>query len=158
MRASREGFTRSGVKYYAEVKGDLGNVQLLARAPHAAGMAWTYARGKDRTLLVGFSALPGALQGNDSESVQSALREIVPGIEVVNSISYGWNEDKFSQGTYSGFRPGQFANGYESLAQHEGRVLMAGGDVGNAAWRNFIDGAIGRGLRVAQDAIRVLAG
>ena len=158
LRASREGFTRSGVKYYAEVKGDLGKVQLLARARHAAGMAWTYANGTDRTLLVGFSANPDDLQGNDTTSVQSALRELIPDVEVTDCISYGWNEDPYSQGTYSGFAPGQFSNGYESLAQHEGRVLMAGGDVGNAAWRNFIDGAIGRGLRVAQDAVELLKG
>ncbi|MGZ5931186.1 MAG: FAD-dependent oxidoreductase, partial [Rhizomicrobium sp.] len=81
-----------------------------------------------------------------------------PDVEVTDCISYGWNEDPYSQGTYSGFAPGQFSNGYESLAQHEGRVLMAGGDVGNAAWRNFIDGAIGRGLRAAQDAVELLRG
>lgn len=156
MRASREGFTHSGIKYYAEVKGRLGRVQLLARAPHLAGIAFTYAQGTDRTLLVGFSSSPTGLAGNDAASVQSALRELIPDIAVTDCISYGWNEDPYSQGTFSGFAPGQFANGYNSLAQHEGRVLMAGGDVGNAAWRNFIDGAIGRGLRVAHDAVQLL--
>ena len=150
LEASRQGFTPSGMKYYVEVKGHLGKVQWLAPAKQRAGMLWTYAELPSTTLLVGF-APENAFDPNDEESVQAVLRQFDPQVEVLASTSYAWSSDPFARGTYSGFAPGGLVRYHAELSRHEGRLYMAGGDVGDNSWRGFIDGAIARGARVARE-------
>jgi monoamine oxidase len=157
LAASRSGFTRSGIKYYVEVKGRLGNVNLMTQSKDRLGLALTYASLPSSTLLVGFAPDGTTLDGNDEEDMQSALRTLLPGAEVLACTSYSWVQDPFALGTFSSFAPGQLTRSFDELRRHEGRVFMAGGDL-SEGWRGFIDGAIGQGAVVARQVAEFLAG
>ena len=154
LAASREGFSPSGIKVYAEVKGRLGKVEWAAA--QGAGLFWTYAELENSTLLVGFAPRSSDFDPNDEASVQAALRKFQPDIEVLGSTSYAWASDPFALGTYSGFVPGGMTRYFAELARSEGRIYMAGGDVGDNSWRNFMDGAIARGARIAREVSETL--
>ena len=156
LAASRSGFTPSGIKYYVEVKGQLGNVNLMSQTKDRLGLALTYASLPSSTLLVGFAPDGKTLDGNDEEDMQSALRPLLPGAEVLACTSYSWTQDPFALGTFSSFAPGQLTRSFDELRRHEGRVFMAGGDL-SEGWRGFIDGAIGQGAVVARQVSEFLA-
>jgi pseudooxynicotine oxidase len=157
LAASRSGFTPSGIKYYAEVKGDLGKINLMTTAKDRLGLALTYANLPSSTLLAGFAPDARTLDGNDEEDMQNALRTLLPGAEVLACTSYSWGQDPFALGTFSSFAPGQLTRSFDELRRHEGRVFMAGGDL-SEGWRGFIDGAIGQGAVVARQVSEFLAG
>lgn len=157
LAASRSGYPPSGIKYFVEVKGRLGNINLATQAPDRLGFALTYANLPSSTLLAGFAPDGKRLDGNDEEDMQNALRTLLPGAEVLACTSYSWAQDPFSLGTYSNFAPGQLTRCFDELRRHEGRVFMAGGDL-SEGWRGFIDGAIGQGAVVARQVSEFLAG
>jgi monoamine oxidase len=156
LAASRSGFTTSGIKYYVEVKGQLGNVNLMTPAKDRLGLALTYKSLPSSTLLAGFAPNGKTLDGNDEEDMQSALRTLLPDAEVLACTSYAWVQDPFAQGTFSSFAPGQLTSCFDELRRPEGRVFMAGGDL-SEGWRGFIDGAIGQGAVVARQVSEFLA-
>ena len=158
--ASESGFTASGVKYYAEVSGRVGNIQCFAPGrQNPAGMFFTYEALPAKTLLVGFSPYAQGFDANDEDAVQKAFRQFLPDIEVTGSTSYAWGTDPFALGTYNGFRPGSLSALGASLARREGRVFMAGGDIGLApnSYRSFITGAIEAGTRAAREVREALS-
>jgi monoamine oxidase len=157
LEASRTGFPASGIKLYAEVKGRPGRVQWGAHGRRRGnGLYWTYHEGTDSSLIVGFCPSSGEFDGNDEEDVQSVLRQFDPDVEVLACTSYAWDRDPFAQGTYTGPRPGGYVRFFDALARPEGRIWMAGGDIGDNGWRGFIDGAIARGARIAQEVSEAL--
>lgn len=158
IAASRAAYPACGIKVYAEVKGRLGKVEWASPSMPGAGLFFTYAELDQNTLLVGFLPRAGDVDGNDEASVQAMLRKFEPGLEVLGCTSYAWGSDPYALGTYTGFVPGGMSRYFMELARSEGQLFMAGGDVGDNSWRNFIDGAIARGARVAQDVSERLAG
>lgn len=159
MAVSRDGFAPSGIKLYAELKGRLGKVQWLASgAKQTHGYFMTYHEGETSTLIAGFCPVAAEVDGNDEESVQAMLRRFDPSVEVLGCTSYAWNADPYAQGTYSGMRPGVMSQHFFELAKTEGRIYMAGSEYGDASWRGFIDGAIGRGSRIAHEISTELLG
>lgn len=152
VSASREAYPPSGTKLYAEVKGRLGKLEWMSSGRASqSGLFTTYAEGKDSTLLVGFCPTTKQVDANDEESVQKLLRIFDPRVEVLGCASYAWSKDPYAQGTYTGMRPGGMSRWFDELARTEGLVYMAGGDVGDGSWRGCIDGAIGRGARIARE-------
>ncbi|QUD90305.1 flavin monoamine oxidase family protein [Phenylobacterium montanum] len=156
LAASRSGYTPSGIKVYAEVKGRLGKVQWAASGTQGPGTFFTYKELDNSTLIVGFSPRADAFDGNDEAAVQAVLRQFDPNLEVLGCTSYAWGKDPFALGTFSGFAPGGMTKYFDELARPEGRIYMAGGDVGDNGWRNFIDGAIARGAIIARQVSEVL--
>jgi len=150
LTAARTGFTPSGIKLYTEVKGRLGKVEWVSSGSKHPGMFWTYAEFDNSTLLVGFAPRHTDFDGNDEASVQAVLRQFDPSLEVLGCTSYAWGSDPFALGTYSSFVPGGFTRYFKELMRPEGRIYMAGGDIGESGWRNCIDGAIGRGALIAR--------
>jgi len=158
LEASRRGFSPSGFKYFTEVKGRVGNVQWYAPARYRAGIVWTYQTLPNSTLLTGYAPEAGSFDPNDEDSTQRVLRQFDPGLEVIATTSYSWDDDPFSLGTYSGPVPGGYSKYFHGLAQREGRIYMGGSDIGDATWRGFIDGAIGRGMKMAHEVSLELLG
>ena len=150
LAAARAGFTPSGMKLYAEVRGRLGKVEWVASGSKNPGMFWTYAELDNSTLLVGFAPRHNDFDANDEDSVQAVLRQFDPSLEVLGCTSYAWGSDPFALGTYSSFVPGGFTRYFKELMRSEGRIYVAGGDIGESGWRNCIDGAIGRGALIAR--------
>jgi pseudooxynicotine oxidase len=151
IAASRAAYPTSGIKVYAEVKGRLGKVEWAAASTPGAGLFWTYAELERTTLLVGFLPRADDVDGNDESAVQAALRKFEPDVEVLGCTSYAWGSDPYAQGTYTGFAPGGMTKYFKELALPERLIFMAGGDVGDNGWRNFIDGAITRGAMIARE-------
>ena len=157
LTASRAAYPACGIKVYADVKGRLGKVEWASPSVPGAGLFWTYAELDKSTLLVGFLPRAGDVDGNDEASVQAMLRKFEPDLEVLGCTSYAWGSDPYALGTYAGFAPGGMSKYLMELSRPEGQIYMAGGDVAEGGWRNFIDGAIARGARVAREVSERLA-
>lgn len=150
IQAAQERHGGEGVKIYAEVEGDLNKILCFSPDSETVSLWVTYKELKNSTLLIGFGPYPDAIDPNDTLAVQESIRKHVPNAKVIASTGYLWVQDSFAQGTYCSYRPGQLARFGKELTRHEGRFFMGSGDHGEG-WRGFIDGAIARGSKVAQD-------
>jgi uncharacterized cupin superfamily protein len=142
------GLNSTGLKLWARVRG---HRRFLAQAPdgHPLTFAWPeYFLDDDTSIIVGFGPDAGVLDGNDAGAVQEILRRWIPDIAVVDSVTYDWVADPFSQETWATFRPGQLTGGWATLRRPHGRMLFAGGDYA-AGWAGFVDGAIQSGMDAA---------
>lgn len=107
------------------------------------------------TLIVCFCVDASAIDGNDREAVQRALRDFVPDIEVVDTVCQDWAQDPFSQGGWVHHRPGALTQMAPQLRQPHGRIYFAGGDIA-AIGVATIDGAIETGAQAACNIARAL--
>ena len=138
----------AGSKFYMKVKGDVGNMVGLADFG-ALDSILTYKQTADYTILIGFAGRSDALDVNDDAAVQKALRGLVPGAELISTISYDWNSDPYSRGTWCTYKTGWVAKYFDDFNQDLGRVYFGCSDHGEG-WRGFIDGAIGGGMKAAR--------
>lgn len=150
-KASEEEHVGKGAKCYVRIKQKVGNWMGLAPFPHPITAIWTDRQLEDGTLLVCFGP-PGKLDINDEESVQAALRHLLPGADVVSVTGYQWTEDPYARGTWAMYRPNQYTRYLGALGEREGNVFFASGDSAHG-WKGFIDGAIESGSRAAHQAI-----
>jgi monoamine oxidase len=156
IEAAREMHTGQGLKVYAKVKGKVGKLFTLASQDHPLNTVFTYYEGSDHTLLVGFGSDRNKIDIYDEESVQTALRDFIPGVEVESTFGYDWVLDPYSRGTYASYKPGWLGKYYAHFQQDRGRVFFGSGDHGEGGWRGFIDGAIGAGIKAAQRVHKTL--
>lgn len=154
VKAGQERHPGSGIKLYIKVKGDVGNVNTVAPG-RPLNFVMTYKQGKDYTVLLAFGGDPEALDVYDDESVVKALNEHLPGVKVLSSMNYDWNNDPYSQGTWATYRPGWLEKYHGQFQREYGRLFFGTGDHGEG-WRGTIDGAIGGGIRAAQKVKKTL--
>ncbi len=62
--------------------------------------------------------------------------------------SYAWQRDKYTQGAYAFYRPGQWFTLKPILARPHGKVLFAGEHL--AEWQGFMEGAVVTGEAAAE--------
>jgi monoamine oxidase len=99
-------------------------------------------------LLVGFSDDP-AMANASAHEVQTALRSLLPHIEVVGVDAHDWNADHFARGTWMAPRPGQLQQiGALNNPSCTNGIHFAGGDLCIDAY-GTIEGAIVSGRRAA---------
>lgn len=67
-------------------------------------------------------------------------------------ISYAWQRDKYTDGAYALYRPGQWFGVRPVLRRPHGKVLFAGEHL--ADWQGFMEGAIETGEAAADDLSR----
>ena len=151
--ASTERHAGAGSKCYVRVKGDIGNVSVLA--PEALPVNWvvTYEHGPEGSWLVALASHPERLPMSgfdDAAGMQDALQPLLPGAEVERIVGWDWANDPLALGTWAIYRPGQLARVLPDLRTTEGRLFFAGADSATA-WRSFIDGAIESGYRAARN-------
>jgi monoamine oxidase len=115
--------------------------------PPGGGLAAaaTTAHDDESAVVIGFTTHPGALDPNDRDAVEAALRVYCPEITVEVSAGHDWTNDPFSRGTWSYYRPGQILRIAE-LARLHGRVAFAGSDYDR---RLGMEGALATGIRAA---------
>ncbi|MBN3787680.1 NAD(P)/FAD-dependent oxidoreductase [Burkholderia sp. Ac-20353] len=154
MAASKLGVTGKGRKCYIHVKQKLGVWMGCAPYPYPITLAFTEQERDDGTLIACFDS-SGTLDVNDEQAVQSALRGLIPGAEVVSVISYPWTDDPFSQGTWAFYHPGQLTGSLTALRANEGNFFFASSDSA-MLWRGFIDGAIESGIHTATQVFNKL--
>lgn len=97
-----------------------------------------------------------AIQANDHEAVQEALRKFVPEIEVVDTASHDWGTDEFSQGGWGWYRPGNLTGAAPLMRQRHGRIFFAGSDIASLG-AGFIEGAMQTGVIAAREVAIALA-
>ncbi|MFG2991219.1 flavin monoamine oxidase family protein [Streptomyces sp. NPDC048257] len=151
--ASADRHAGAGMKCFVRVKGDVGNVSIVAPEAQAVNFVVTYAHGPEGTWLIVFSANPDKLQMSrfdDVQGMQTALQPLLPGVEVESIVGWDWSNDPLALGTWCIYRPGQLAKVLPDLRTTEGRLFFAGAD-SSSTWRGFIDGAIESGYRSARD-------
>ncbi len=102
-----------------------------------------------QTHLIGLGPSAETLDVNDTSAVQTAIQAFVPGAQVVESYSYEWGADPYSQGVWCFARPGQMSKFLGPLQGAQGRVHFANADWASG-WRGFIDGAIEQGVVAAR--------
>jgi monoamine oxidase len=102
---------------------------------------------EDDTIVMAWGADARALDGSDRAAVQAELRRWIPDVEVVDSTSYDWVGDPFTQQTWFVPRAGHAIH-HEEMQRPEDGVHLAGADYATLD-PSTIDGAIEGGLRVA---------
>lgn len=147
VAAGKERHPGSGIKLYIKVEGDIGNVSTIAPG-RPLNFVMTYKQAVDYTVLVAFGSDPDALDVYDDDAVQEALSAQLPGVKVLASMSYDWNNDPYSSGTWATYRPGWIEKYYDQFQKEYGRIYFGSGDHGEG-WRGTIDSAIGGGIRAA---------
>ena len=153
LAASKEEHSGKGLKFYAKVKGDLGDIMGLDSGDAPIQILLTYARYKDHTLLVGFGPGKEYLNIFSKSAVEEAISRLIGKTQVETVLSYDWTVDPFALGTWDYHKPMQSTKYWQALQESEGQIHFANSD--NASgWRGFIDGAIERGLSVAQKVIK----
>ena len=121
--ASAERHAGAGRKCYVRVKGDVGNVSVLAPEAQAVNYVVTYARDDEGSWLVVFSSIPERLPMSgfdDVAGMQDALQPFLPGVEVERIIGWDWANDPLALGTWCIYRPGQLARVLPELRATEG--------------------------------------
>jgi monoamine oxidase len=155
LAASQAGVVGSGSKAYIHIKQKLDRWIGCAPYPNPIILAVTEQQRDDGTIVVAFGC-DSLLNTGDQDQIQKALRVLLPGAEVESFTSYSWNDDPFSQGTWTFFRPGQLTDGtFEALRRKEGNIYFAGSDVASY-WRGFVDGALETGISTARAAFDAL--
>jgi monoamine oxidase len=146
-----------GGKIWIRVKGEIepfNGVAPVGKAPINAFR--TERRYKGDTLIMGICSDASALRHDDLEAVQTALRQFVPDIEVVDTACHDWVTDKFSQGGWMMHRPGNLTNAAPQMRQPHGRIQFAGSDIAIIG-PGSIDGAMHSGMLAARNVNAVLA-
>lgn len=96
-----------------------------------------------------------------SQSDQRRMRIITNDISDFNDnapklakgiVSYAWQRDKYTEGSYALYRPGQWFGIRPILQRPHGKVLFAGEHL--ADWQGFMEGAIETGEAAAQSLLR----
>ncbi|HEY7775249.1 MAG TPA: NAD(P)/FAD-dependent oxidoreductase, partial [Kineobactrum sp.] len=146
---SRRRHTGSGTKVYARTAGKQPVFLGHGTQQMPLCFAWTEYDDRDSQLLCGFGASPDLLDVNDDRAIASAFARYLPSVGVEESVSYDWNIDPYSKGTWCMYRPGTLTGSLTELQRPEGHIFFAGADIANG-WRGFIDGAIESGATVAQ--------
>jgi monoamine oxidase len=155
MAGYREKHAGEGLKTYMEIEGQWGKLAGLDSSSSPLSFIMTYKELLDSTIILGFGSDGSNFDPNDKGKAQQALQRILPEVRVISATGYNWVQDPFAQGTWCTYRPGQLARFGTEMTRSEGRVFMGSGDHGEG-WRGFIDGAIGRGIRVADEVDKFL--
>lgn len=113
--------------------------------PGKQGILCSYAVGEKADIL--------ASQGNRRRT-EIITRDLIPldkqAPELALDIqSYAWQRDKYTQGAYAFYRPGQWFTLRPILSQPHGKVLFAGEHL--AEWQGFMEGAVVTGEAAAAE-------
>ncbi|MBV9164667.1 MAG: FAD-dependent oxidoreductase [Solirubrobacterales bacterium] len=152
---AQERMAGHATKLWALVQGVKGNFYGVGWDTKIKWLATEYST-PEGDLLVGFGTSPEELEVTDETAVAGAVREFLPGAEVVRTDAHDWNTDEFSQGTWMAYRPGQVMRTASALQRPEGRLAFAGSDLASG-WCGWIDGAIESGHRAARAAREMLS-
>ena len=144
-----------GAHINARLKGKMPPILAVAPSHMPLHLLLTTDILEDSVIVDGYGPDASLFDGGDPEAVQEVIRQWLPDAEVMETVSYRWDLDPFSQGTWCGFGPGVLSKYYEALREPEGNVYFASGDSATA-FRGFMEGAIESGVRVARDVHNAL--
>jgi monoamine oxidase len=154
--AAREKHANRCTKVWFQLKEPVGFWQGFAPFPNPISSALFDHDDKDGPVCIAFGP-PGGMDVNDRESVQRAVRTLLPDAVVVKCAAHDWTADKLSDGAWCWFKPYQMTKYLKALQAREGNLVFASGDSAEG-FRGFIDGAIESGLVAAREALQTLRG
>ena len=113
--------------------------------PGKQGILCSYAVGEKADVLA---------SQNNRRRTEIITRDLIPldqrAPEMALDIqSYAWQRDKYTQGAYAFYRPGQWFTLRPILSQPHGKVLFAGEHL--AEWQGFMEGAVVTGEAAAAE-------
>jgi monoamine oxidase len=149
--ATREKHANRSTKVWYQLKQPVGLWQGLAPWPNPISITFVDHEEPDGPVLVAFGP-PGGMNVNDRESVQRAVRTLLPDAVVVKAAGHDWSADKLSDGAWCWYKPNQMTKYLKAPQTREGNLFFASADSANG-WRGFIDGAVESGLRTAHDVL-----
>ena len=152
--AAREKHANRSTKVWYKLKQPIGLWQGLAPWPNPISLTFVDHEEPDGPVLVAFGP-PGYIDVNDRDSVQRAVRTLLPDAVVVKATGHDWSGDEFSDGAWCWYKPNQLTKYLKALQTREGNLFFASADSANG-WRGFIDGAVESGLRSAREVIQAL--
>jgi monoamine oxidase len=88
---------------------------------------------------------------------ERALREYFPEARVIGCDAHDWNSDPLFDGTWRVDRAGTGYDFPRIMNEPEGRVVFAGTDVDDSAWRTWMEGAVNSGHAAAHRIDALLA-
>ncbi|KAF5858092.1 hypothetical protein ETB97_004900 [Aspergillus alliaceus] len=144
-------------KIYVRVKGEI--EPFIAFAPagkHPINSARVEKRHDGDTLIMCICSDAAAIKADDHDAVEAALRAFVPDIKVVDTASYDWAADEFSQGGWGWYRPGMLTEAAPLMRQPHGRIYFAGSDIASLG-AGFIEGAMQTAVVAAREVAAALA-
>jgi monoamine oxidase len=117
----------------------------------------TFSQRGTRGILESYMAGPSARQAaalTPEERLAFTLTEmdkVFPGIRAhyEGGTSYCWDHDRWAQGDYAWFKPGQVTTQLPHIASVEGRIHFAGEHA--SAWPGWMQGALVSGYRAARE-------
>jgi len=102
------------------------------------------------SLVCSFGHDKSVLDASSVASVQAALQQFDPAIEVLEVDTHDWNNDEFSDGTSMIVDPGWITGGdCHAFAEPHGAVYFAGADH-SLQWTGWMEGAARSGVAVAE--------
>ncbi|MFI6084340.1 flavin monoamine oxidase family protein [Streptomyces sp. NPDC051217] len=107
-------------------------------------------------LLLAFSTTP-SFDATNLATVQSTLRQLVPGIKVLSTKVQNWGSDPYALGGWSMRTPGMLTGPYRTVQQPHGKIAFATSDIATG-WSGYIDGAIESGIAAAEQTATRAAG
>lgn len=126
-----------------------GSFQMIAHA---------YDLGDGRHILYGFGGQQvGDLDPYDRDSVERALHQYLPHVEVLAVDAYDWNADPLFDGTYRVDPAGESYDFLRAMSQPEGAIVFAGTDVDDSGWRTWMEGSFNSAQYAADTIMGILA-
>jgi monoamine oxidase len=113
----------------------------------------TYAQAGTETILSCFSGgNPSLHLGSDAvNQAKQTVQALYPDApDTLASQSYDWSVDRWAQGAYCYFGPGDLDRFNPYLTQPAGRIFFAGEHTAPPEYRGYMEGAIRSGQRAAQ--------
>lgn len=153
LAAARAGMQApAAAKVIAVIRGESRSLFVAARPDQPLGLMLTlHRRSEDEQVVVIF---PGAAMRDaaDRDEVRAAITDVLPHVEVTESLSATYyRDDEFARGGWGFLRPGQLTRfaPHARFTRHGHRVTFATADLARL-WPSFIDGAIESGLRAGR--------
>lgn len=96
------------------------------------------------------------LDFNERESVERALKTLLPDAELIEYHTHDYANDPYSKGYHIGWKPGRISKSHSALAGPDGRLTFATGDI-SLTIMSTIEGAVESGHRAARHTQNHLA-
>lgn len=159
IAAAQEGLQAPrGSKIIAVLRGEPRRIYVQPRSGHPIAFMWTsHLRSPEEQVAVIFGS-HWMDNPDDPEEVAAAVRDLLPGVEIVESMAGTYLEgDRFTNGAWPFLKPGQLTKlePHVTFSRPEGRIAFATADIA-PGWCGFIDGAIESGLHAARTVRKIL--
>lgn len=138
-----------GVKVWARIKGVLHPFITYAPADYPLQSIHFEKTIDGDTIVVGFGSDASRLNPDDRYSVEQAIRQWLPEIEVIEATGHDWTNDQFSMETWPMLKPNQLTLYMEEMRRSDNAIFLAGTTFANG-WGGFIDGAIENGIETGR--------